>query len=143
MLNEFLNEDSATLLADLPNLQRCYLRCGLELAGGPWLASLRWLSTDFDSLVSSTAALQDATVLESVEVGGWGWTEGDSQPSAAMFDWLAQHPPLCRVVFDVDKSAATSKTFVSAVQRLRSRRPDLQVQCTGLDNTVKTFLKSI
>ena len=135
-------------LGSLSNLQRCYLlrpnqrAAGTvppKLPGGPWLASLRWLGASRDTFASSLAVLRAATALEFVEVGDSETEEAcewQSPDAAALFSWLAQHPPLKQVSFedylgpgsfDID-----SRHFAALLLQLGRHRPGLRLRCSNL-----------
>lgn len=145
-------------LAGLPRLQRCLLGAasaaagGLEplpLPSGPWLRSLRWLSVDIHILVSTVAVLRHAEALERLEVGEPEYQQHFNwRPPAvtALFDWLAQHPPLkstcfgCR--FPIRHSSTSifdSPAFDKRLDLLARRRPDLELRRLGTAAGVQTF----
>lgn len=86
--------------------------------------------------MSSGAALRAATALEVVAAqGSYEKMDWRSPDAIAFFDWLAQHPPLRRAVFDTngDGDSFDSGVFAAHIARLLRRRPDLRVDCSGLD----------
>lgn len=128
-------------LSGLSRLQLCSLdaqwRCVPALPGGPWLASLRWLSSGISSPVSSTAALQQAAALETLsaahcaqECVNWA-----SPEAAAFVDWLATHPPLRCLSLEAGECSGwlNSPNFLLQFAQLWRRRPALQLQCPGSD----------
>ncbi|KAI7840532.1 hypothetical protein COHA_005688 [Chlorella ohadii] len=137
-------------LSGLLRLQLCQLERSddpdiiaedFALPGGPWLRSLRWLSTDLNAVLSSTAALHAATALECVsvaalpaDVAAINW---QSPAAAAFFNWLAQHPPLQRLSIESSPSLDSapnlnaSKHFLVHLLQLCRRRPALAVHFPG------------
>ena len=122
-------------LSGLSNLQRCYVALEgvgqVALPAASWLRSLRWLHFHVGGLVSSAAVLQAATALEFVEAGNdsSGRIQWSGPAAAAFFDWLAQHPPLCRIYFDTCRgSLFDSGAFAAHVMRLCHRRPALVLE---------------
>ncbi len=139
-------------LAGLPRLQRCYLGelAAAALPAGPWLAGLRWLAADQDTLIASSAVLRAAPALELLESCSSEFdaetdcdplepelqppaTDWRSPAAAAFFDWLARHPPLRHTCFRfrITRTAPLSQVFLERLAQLRRSRPGLQVQCTG------------
>ena len=106
----------------LPHLQRFYLfTTDLdELPPGPWLHNLRWLFAPYGVLANSVAVLQDAHELEFLQLFYFEECEPGSPADVALFDWLAQHPPLRRV-------QCYSGWSEAEVAQLVSRRPGLRV----------------
>ncbi len=131
-------------LSGLSRLQLCSLEClgssgaarqAFVLPSGPWLGSLRWLSTDIGTLLSSTEALHAASALECLSIARSpehaAPVSGHSPAAAAFFDWLAHHPPLQRLSIenmDSSKLVALGSFFVQFAQ-LGRRRPSLNVHC--------------
>lgn len=94
--------------------------------------------------------LRQATALQFVEacehdVGEAAFQERLSwrtEPAAALFDWLAAHPPLQRLSIEpLDTSAAIdgprpsvfdSYRSAALLARLARRRPNLQLRCSAL-----------
>ena len=132
-------------LSGLSRLRLCHLEYGglpangfnyaPPLPGGSWLHSLQWLSVGIGTLLSSTAVLQAATVLECVSIANshtasmdWGSPTAD-----AFFDWLARHPPLLFLSLDAHWSAKlfVAQDFLVRIVQLCRRRPALLVQCPG------------
>ena len=103
-----------------------------RLPGGPWLQSLQWLSTSIDTLLESTTVLRAATQLEHLGLRGSpaAVIDWDDPAAAALFEWLACHPPLRRLTVDDStntKDFAASGFFNHCMQLCR-RRPALLVQ---------------
>lgn len=131
-------------LASLPSLKYCYLSLLIgsgaapappPLPAGPRLANLRWLHYDASGLVSSTAVLHAATALEFLEAGYSSRVDWGSPAAATFFDWLASHPPLRRVSFDLHFDHFGSYIVLAAHrERLLRRRPGLEVRCGVLSN---------
>ena len=137
-------QPDVSALAGLSRLQRCCLALDSDddgapdppLPPGPWLASLRWLRANVDTLVSNTGVLQGATALERLEAGEPYAMRYNWRPPAvtAFFRWLAQHPPLQRVCFGGEHPTAPhapsvydSTAFARRLQLLAHRRPALQL----------------
>ena len=107
---------------------------GAPLPAGPWLASLRWLSVNVSTLLSSTALLPAMAGLECVSLH---YSPGAQNrwwmPAAhAFFDWAARHPPLRRLSLECGSAASGSEDFVMHLVRLCRRRPGLLVQCSDM-----------
>lgn len=141
------------LLPALGGLSRLQL-CGLyrdddsvaggqaaALPAGPWLRSLRWLSTDFTTLLSSVPALQAATGLECLsltddpaEAINW-----HSPAAAAFFAWLESHPPLRRLCLEDWSDALGTRGFLLRMLQLWRRRPTLLVHGSGFGDEGEQF----
>lgn len=136
-----------------PQLQYCYMVVTAPhmygpwpLPAGSWLAGLRWLAASLGSLLAAGAGLRAAAALEVVEVlcsefDDAHWVRIKHGP---LFDWLAGHPTLRRVVFrGCDSNLDDPSDFQAAVAKLRSQRPDLHVHCCDLDEggDGQTFLE--
>ncbi len=135
-------------LSSLSRLQLCHLERWDEretaaqvvtLPSGPWLGSLRWLSADIGTLLSSVEALHTAAALECVSVAessadspAIDWS---SLAAAAFFDWLAHHPPLRRLSIEWPGSESSeltiTKGFLVQFAQLCRRRPSLVVHFLG------------
>ncbi|PRW20972.1 p53-induced death domain-containing 1 isoform X1 [Chlorella sorokiniana] len=119
--------------------------CGAQLPPDARLPHLRWLSMPISSLQQSLSALRGAAApaLQVVEVRAnpahslYEWLDQGpgSRPSAALFDWLAEHQPLRQVfLFDTPQSwAGYVSVFDLAASKdlatqLAHRRPGLLVQ---------------
>lgn len=128
-------------LAGLANLQRVYLECRdsaevVPLPLGRWLRSLRWLGLNVNLLASSIDALQAATGLEFAAILDCDESvQAVSQPAAiALFQWLAGHPPLCRVTFgeySFRTELFAAPSFAYRLAQLRDHRPGLLVRLPG------------
>ena len=124
-------------LAGLSQLQLCYLYLYVEidaaappLPAGPWLASLRWLRCNVDGLMSSTGALGAAAGLQFLQAAHSSLSVDWASPAAAaFFDWVEQHPPLCRMQFEATSGQTfNSGHFAARVMRLGRRRPALVLE---------------
>ena len=123
-------------LASLPHLQRCLLGENFveRLPAGQWLHSLRWLSAYYKAVAGSVAVLRAAHALEFVELYGRYPLELSSPAAAALFDWLAEHPPLRRVCFAAWCGAGDDQAVLKAsLAQLSRRRPGLRVECRQAD----------
>lgn len=137
-------------LSRLSRLQLCHLSRyhtggqASELPSGPWLSSLRWLSTDIGVLLRSKENLHAAAALECVSLApSLDVVDWHSQAAAAFFDWLAHHLPLQR--FSIEWSGSrepkltVSKCFLAQLVQLSGRRPSLIVHCPGPDSEGQYF----
>ena len=134
-------------LSGLPKLRVCCLG-GLSgrqaaaggpllplLPGGPWLQSLQWLGVSIDALLKSNGVLLEATQLQ--HLGLWGSSvaiDWGSPAAAALFDWLACHPPLRHLTVDdlISTQVFATSGFFNHCMQLCRRCPDLLVQWPDL-----------
>lgn len=130
-------------LAGLSKLQLCSLDLHVlrddtapPLPAGPWLASLSRLHYNVGGLISSTAVLQNAAALEFLSAGNSRFAkliDWYSRATIAFFDWLAEHPPLRCVFFDVTHGRLFNSGFFAAhIMQLWRHRPSLDVSAFGL-----------
>ena len=114
------------------------------LPSGPWLRSLRWLTTDFDALLSSVEALHGATALERISIAGWPADPVDwfSASAGAFFKWLAHHPPLRQLHIEgaFSSEPLLSGKFVIQFAQLWRHRPSLIVHCSFTDTAFDSHL---
>jgi hypothetical protein len=127
-------------LSSLSRLQLCELENdGYDDAGGqlaplpvgPWLHSLRWLSTNDNTLLRSLPALQAAAAFEciSIELTPPSRSHDWCPPAAAaFFDWLARHPPLRRLCLACYSEDLAPLEIVQHLMRLCRYRPDLAIE---------------
>ena len=148
------NDDLGPVLPALSGLSRLQLRSldspafpAPVLPGGPWLASLRWLSASIDALVSSTAALQQAAALETLSAAHCAqqcvnWA---SPEAAAFFDWLASHPSVRDLSLEAGECSGwlNCPNFLLQFAQLWRRRPALQLQCPGSEGKGESLVDHI
>lgn len=120
-------------------VQSC-LTAAPQLPGSPMLRNLRWLGACLNVLANSTQALEAAESLETVFVLDSSWSNDRiywySPASAALFGWLASHPPLRHLSIDAfwdlqQAHAVDWPGFVRRLLQLLRHRPQLCVQCPG------------
>ena len=135
-------------LSCLSQLRVCYLQGWHSMAGdgeaplpaGPWLHSLEWLGAGVDTVLASTAVLRQATRLEHLGLLGSSAAEPAAEPAidwgsptaAALFDWLATHPPLRHLSIEHAGRVFQADAFRTWAEQLRSRRPALLVHFPAL-----------
>lgn len=120
-------------LASLSHLEELNLEGGLpsSLPPGQWIAGLERLSAGWACLCSSTQALAASAALEHLTVQD-SLPPEELRPCRALSAWLAAHPPLGRLRFDLH--APMHASMRSSLARLQQRRPELQVSVTVNDD---------
>lgn len=133
-------------LSGLSRLRLCQLECADKdhaplLPGGPWLHSLEWLGASIGTLLRSTAVLQAAARLEHVSVDYSSDIQIDwnSPAAAALFYWLAHHPPLLSFSVNTWGSQFAPADFTAQMVRLGHCCPALRIQLPGLGHECETF----
>jgi len=145
-------------LSCLSRLQLCHLDRSREsgtvgqgsaLPSGPWLRSLRWLSTDIGVLLRGTQALHAAAALENVSINSLdlnaGLGEWDAPAAAAFFAWLAPPPPLRQLSMcsPCSPNLVVSGGFLLQFAQLFRRRPSLLLHCPNSSSEGQTLFEHL